>query len=85
MAEGEGETYKIMDLSKIPSGKEGRVGKYDLIISYQDSAGRMRTTEIPYEDYEGKTEEEQFELIREAIRKAEEERQRHMGKEVTIS
>jgi len=42
MAEAEAATYKIIDLSKVPSAEAGRAGKYDLIVTYQDAAGRVR-------------------------------------------
>ena len=84
MAEGIGRVFKIIDLSKVPSAEAGRAGKYDLIVTYQDSAGRVRIVTLPYEEFEGKSEEEQEELIRKYIRTQEEERLRFVGRELKI-
>jgi hypothetical protein len=82
---GEGETaFKIVDISKVPSAEPGRAGKYDLIVTYQDVAGRVRIVTIPYEEWEGKSPEEQEELLRKYIRAQEEERLRFIGKEIKI-
>ncbi|MHC1596982.1 MAG: hypothetical protein ACXQT3_01565, partial [Methermicoccaceae archaeon] len=67
MAEAEAATYKIIDLSKVPSAEAGRAGKYDLIVTYQDTAGRVRIVTIPYEEFAGKTEDEQAETLRKYI------------------
>jgi muramidase (phage lysozyme) len=76
--------FKIVDLSKVPSAEAGRAGRYDLIVTYQDAAGRMRIVTIPYEEFEGKTDEEQDAVLREYIRTQEEERLRFIGRELTI-
>lgn len=79
-----GMVYKIVDLSKIPSAEVGRTGKYDLIVTYQDSAGRVRIVTIPYEEFAGKSEEEQAEIIKKYIKSQEEERIRFVGKELRL-
>jgi len=76
--------FKLIDLSKIPSAEAGRVGKYDLVVTYQDAAGRVRIVTIPYEDFGGKSEEEQTEVLRAAIRAQESERTRFIGTEIRI-
>jgi len=76
--------FKIVDLSKIPSAEAGRVGKYDLVVTYQDAAGRVRIVTIPYEEFGEKSEEEQTEVLRAAIRAQESERTRFIGAEIRI-
>ena len=77
-------TIKIVDLSKIPSAEPGRTGKYDLIVTYQDSAGRVRIVTIPYEEFSGKSPEEQEAIIKKYIQAQEAERLRFIGKELKI-
>ena len=77
-------TFKIVDLSRIPSAEAGRVGKYDLIATYQDAAGRVRVVTIPYEEFVGKDEDEQREILRKYIHLQEAERLRFVGKEITL-
>jgi len=84
MAEEVGRSYKIVDLSKVPSAEAGSAGKYDLIVTYQDSAGRVRIVTIPYEEFADKSPEEQEAILRKYIRTQEEERLRFIGKELTI-
>jgi len=84
MVEEGGATFKIVDMSKVPSAEAGRAGKYDLIVTYQDSAGRMRIVTIPYEEFQGKSEEEQMELLRKYIKMEETERLRFVGREVKV-
>jgi len=84
MAEEVGRSYKIVDLSKVPSAEAGRAGKYDLIVTYQDSAGRVRIVTIPYEEFADKSPEEQEAILRKYIRTQEEERLRFIGRELTI-
>jgi len=84
MAAEEGRRFKIIDLAKVPSAEPGRAGKYDLIVTYQDAAGRVRIVTLPYEEFEGKTEEEQAEILKKYVRAQEEERLRFVGKEITI-
>ena len=83
MAE-EVKTVKIIDQTIIPSAEPGRVGKKDLIITYQDEAMRIRVVTIPYEKLEGKSDEEQWEIIQEAIRAAERERRKFIGREIKL-
>ena len=84
MAEEVGPRFKIVDLSKVPSAEAGRAGKYDLIVTYQDSAGRVRIVTIPYEEFAGKPEEEQAAILSKYIKMQEEERLRFVGRELTI-
>jgi len=76
--------FKILDLTKVPSAEAGRIGKYDLLVTYQDAAGRVRITKLPYEQFEGKSEEEQEKLIREAILREESERLKFIGREIKL-
>jgi len=43
---------KIVDMFEIPSADPARLGKYDVIITYQDEAMRARTITIPREELE---------------------------------
>ena len=76
--------YKIIDMTIIPSASPERIGKKDVVITYQDEALRVRVVTLPYEDIEGKSEEEQLKVITEAIRAQEAERARFVGREITI-
>ena len=84
MADEVTQTFKIVDLTKVPSGEAGRAGKYDIIVTYQDNSGRVRIVTIPYEDFQGKTEAEQVEILRQHIRAEEGERIRFVGKEISV-
>lgn len=84
MAEELGGTYRIVDLTKIPSAESGRVGKYDLVVTYSDVAGRVRVITLPYEQFGGKNEAEQTALLAAAIRAAERERIAFIGREIKL-
>jgi len=77
-------TVRIIDQTLIPSPDPKRLGKKDLIITYQDEAMRTRVVVIPYEELEGKSDEEQWEIIQKYIRKAEEERRKFIGREIKL-
>jgi|GEM_PF-2154565 len=77
-------TVKIIDIAKVPSAEAGRAGKYDVIVTYQDNAGRVRIVTIPYEEIKGKSPEEQEAIIAKYIKQAEEERLRFIGKEIKL-
>ena len=79
-----GETVKIIDQTIIPSADPKRLGKKDLIVTYQDSALRTRVVVIPYEELEGKSDEEQWEIIQKYIRAAEAERRKFIGREIKL-
>jgi len=84
MAVEGGAAYKILDLSKVPSAEAGRAGKYDLIVTYQDEAGRVRIVTIPYEEFAERSPEEQEAVLRKYIGMQEEERLRFIGKEIRV-
>jgi len=75
---------KIIDLTVIPSAEVGRIGKKDVVVTYQDEAGRVRVVTFPHEEIEKKPEEEQFAIISEKIKAAERERLAFVGREVKI-
>lgn len=79
-----GESVRIIDQTILPSPDPKRLGKKDLIITYQDSALRTRVVTIPYEEIEGKSDEEQWAIIQEYIRKAEAERRKFIGREIKL-
>ena len=84
MAEVPALRLKIIDVVKIPSAEEDRIGKYDTVVTYQDANGRTRVVTIPWKFLEGKTEDEQFAIITEYIRKEEGFRKAMIGREITI-
>ena len=84
MPEEGGAVFKIIDIIKVPSAEAGRTGKYDLHVTYQDSAGRVRMVTIPYEEWKGKSEEEQEALLKKYIRMEEEERLKFLGREIRL-
>jgi len=75
---------KIIDVTKIPSVEKDRIGKYDVIVTYQDANGRVRMVTIPAEELEGKSEDEQFAIIQNYIRRNEAFRKALLGREITI-
>jgi len=79
-----GGTVRIIDQTLIPSPDPKRLGKKDLIITYQDEAMRTRVVTIPYEELEGKSDEEQWAIIQNYIRKAEAERRKFIGREIKL-
>ena len=79
-----GGTVRIIDQTIIPSPDPKRLGKKDLVITYQDEALRTRVVIIPYEELEGKSDEEQWKIIVEAIRKQEAERRKFIGREIKL-
>jgi len=76
--------FRIVDVVKLPSAEEGRIGKYDVVVTYQDANGRTRVVTIPWERLEGKTEDEQLAIISEYIRKEEGFRKAMIGREITV-
>ncbi|RKY70078.1 MAG: hypothetical protein DRQ24_09865 [Candidatus Latescibacterota bacterium] len=68
---------KILDVREIPSGEPGRIGKMDLIITYQVDALRTYITTMPKEEF---TEERLKEKIKEELT----EREKWLGKEIEI-
>jgi len=75
---------RIIDQAIIPATEAGRIGKKDVVITYQDESLRTRIVTIPYEKLEGKSDEEQWAIIQEYIKKAELERRKFIGREFTI-
>lgn len=76
--------FKIVDVVKLPSAEEGRIGKYDVVVTYQDANRRTRVVTIPWEMLEGKTDEEQFAIITDYIRREEGFRKAMIGRELII-
>ena len=66
------------------STREGRVGKWDDVITYLDALGRIGMIIISSENLEGKPEEEQIRIIQERIRAQVEERERWIRRKITI-
>lgn len=68
---------KILDLRRVPSTLDGRVGKTDAIIFYQVEGGRVYMVRVPEE---GLTESGALA----AVKKDAEERAKFIGKSVTL-
>jgi len=64
-------------MREIPSAEPARVGKMDLIVTYQVDAFRTYITTIPKEEF---TEER----LRETIKREMAEREKWIGKEVEL-
>jgi len=77
-------TVKIIDMFEIPSSSPERVGRYDVIVTYQDEAMRVRTITIPKEQLEGKSDAEKLVVITNAIKAQEAEREKFIGKTITL-
>jgi len=75
---------RIIDRTRIPSPDPGRLGKYDEIITYQDEQLRTYVLTIPAEELEGKTEEEQLDIITSRIKAQIAERRRWVGREIPV-
>ena len=84
MAEVPKKSVKVVDMFEIPSGQPERLGKYDVIVTYQDEAMRTRTVTIPREELEGKSDTERLAVISSAIKAKEAERGAVVGKTITI-
>jgi hypothetical protein len=84
MAEVPRKSVKVVDMFEIPSGQPERLGKYDVIVTYQDEAMRTRTVTIPREELEGKSDTERLAVISNAIKAKEAERGAVVGKTITI-
>jgi hypothetical protein len=78
-----GRRVKIQDMTVVPSAEPGRIGKKDVIVTYQDEAMRVRIITIPYENIEGKAENEVVTIITNAIKAQEAERTKYIGREIT--
>ena len=79
-----GRKFKIVDLTVIPSAEPQRIGKKDAIVTYQDEALRVRVLTVPYENIEGKSEDEVLAVITAAIKAQEAERAKFIGREITF-
>lgn len=79
-----GQKVKIIDMTILPSAEAGRMGKKDLVITYQDDNLRARIILIPTERIEGKSEEERLALIADVIRSQEGERRQFIGREISV-
>ena len=78
------ESVTIRDRIHVLSTSTERVGLFDEVFSYEDQARRTHIIIIPYEELEGKTEEEQIAIVTERIRAQVEERKSWAGRKITI-
>jgi len=84
MAEEVRPRFRIIDFTKVPSAEEGRIGKYDAIVTYQDDAGRVRVITIPWEKLEGKNEDEILSIVADYIRRSGRLRMALIGREIVV-
>jgi len=77
-------TVKILDMTVLPSAEAGRMGKKDVVITYQDEHLRTKVVTLPYEQIEGKSHEEQLAVVATEIRRMEAERRQFIGQEIKI-
>ena len=79
-----GEEVTIKDWIHVLSTSPERVGLFDEVISYEDQARRIHLITIPFEELEGKTDEEQLAIVIGRIRAQIEERKRWVGRKITV-
>jgi len=71
------QTVKILDVRDFPSTDPTRIGKFDVIVTYQLDAFRTYLITIPKEQFNE-------ESLKAAIRKELTEKEKWMGKEIKI-
>jgi len=70
-------TVKVVDVRDVPSTDPGRIGKIDVLITYQLDPTHIYMVRIPKEEF---TEAK----VREVIKRDVEEKRRWVGKELTL-
>jgi len=68
---------KILDVRDVPSTEPGRIGKIDVLVTYQLDPTHIYMVRIPKEEFTD-------ERVRGVIRKDVEEKRRWVGKELTL-
>jgi len=74
----------IIDIRDVPATEPGRIGRLDTLVTYQIDPAHVYIIRIPKEELAEKTEEEQLEIIRAAIKKDVEFRTRWLGRRIAI-
>jgi len=68
---------KILDVRDVPSTEPGRIGKIDVLVTYQLDPTHIYMVRVPKEEFTD-------ERVREVIRRDVEEKRRWVGKELTL-
>jgi len=68
---------KILDVRDVPSTEPGRIGKIDVLVTYQLDPTHIYMVRIPKEEFTD-------EKVKEVIKKDVEEKKRWVGKELTL-
>jgi len=68
---------KILDVRVVPSVEPGRIGKIDVLITYQVDPTHIYMVRLPKEEFTD-------EKVREAIKKDLEEKRKWVGKELAV-
>jgi len=84
LSEERGQEVTIISINKLPSATPGRLGKFDYVITYRLPTGELRIVQIPAEEFEGLSDEEKEEKIREAIKRDIQELLKWAGKKIKL-
>jgi len=68
---------KILDVRDVPSVEPGRIGKIDVLITYQVDPTHIYMVRLPKEEFTD-------EKVKEAIKKDLEEKRKWVGKELAV-
>jgi len=68
---------KVLDVRDVPSTEPGRIGKIDVLVTYQLDPTHIYMVRIPKEEFTD-------EKVREVIRRDVEEKRKWVGKELTL-
>jgi len=68
---------KVLDVRDVPSTEPGRIGKIDVLVTYQLDPTHIYMVRLPKEEFTD-------EKVKEVIRKDVEEKKRWVGKELTL-
>jgi len=77
MAEEKKVEAEILDVRKVPSTDPGRLGKFDILVTYRIGPAQVYMIRVAEEEF---TEEQ----VTEAIKKDIEEKKRWIGRKITI-
>ena len=84
MAEKKKYTIKIVNVVDVPALEPDRIGKYDVLVTYQLDTEYTYTIKIPKEDLEKLSPEKQEEFILKKVKEDAQWRLRWIGKTITL-
>jgi len=76
-ARGPPEKVKVLDVRDVPSTEPGRIGKIDVLVTYQLDPTHIYMVRIPKEEFTD-------ERVREVIKRDVEEKRRWVGREIAL-